>query len=492
MLRERTRREWVAWVSGKQPEPAAGWEERRWVYSPGTIDILRRRIRSEKLNDSRRALHFLHALLVGDNIRDAVTDLDRRALAIRLGDVEFDGESMPFRDLQARLGREPDPLQRRRLTEASLPLLAELNPILEERERQMNRAAALLGYGDAIAVASEIRRYDLKRAGKLAEAILASSDAVYLSALRELMPAAVDVRFERLRPADVPRLRHSSRYAHYFPADGILPAINATLEELGIVLEDLPVRVDSRDLPRKNPRAACFPVIVPQDIRLSIKPTGGVVDYALLLHEMGHALQFVYTRTPVFEFQQLGDNSVAEAYAFLIEGLADEPAWLHDRLGLDEPMLTDYVRLAALKRLFMVRRYAGRLLFELEWRGGEHRRGRAIYRRHMSRAYGFTLEDADVERYLIDQDDFFYSADYVRGWVLAAQLRSFLRRRFGGPWWRNPEAGKTLRELWSAGQHDTADELAGRLQFGELAPEPLVKWAAMALLRGSSHAAVRP
>ncbi len=75
--------------------------------------------------------------------------------------------------------------------------------------------------------------------------------------------------------------------------------------------------------------------------------------------------------------------------------------------------------------------------------------------------------------------------------VLAAQLRGLLRQRFGGTWWRNPQAGEMLRELWSMGQRDTADEIAGRLGFGELAPEPLVQWAARALIRRPAYAATQ-
>ena len=36
------------------------------------------------------------------------------------------------------------------------------------------------------------------------------------------------------------------------------------------------------------PRACCVPVVVPDDIKLIIRPAGGQADYKSLLHEGGH------------------------------------------------------------------------------------------------------------------------------------------------------------------------------------------------------------
>ena len=40
-----------------------------------------------------------------------------------------------------------------------------------------------------------------------------------------------------------------------------------------------------------------------------------------------------------------------------------------------------------------------------------------------------------------------------------AQLRAYLRERFGNAWFTRREAGSLLRELWEEGQKPTADEL---------------------------------
>ena len=61
--------------------------------------------------------------------------------------------------------------------------------------------------------------------------------------------------------------------------------------------------------------------------------------------------------------------------------------------------------------------------------------------------------------YLGDIDDGFYASEYLRAWAFEAQLRAYLRERFGNAWFSRREAGSLLRELWAEGQKPTADEL---------------------------------
>jgi hypothetical protein len=61
--------------------------------------------------------------------------------------------------------------------------------------------------------------------------------------------------------------------------------------------------------------------------------------------------------------------------------------------------------------------------------------------------------------YLSDIDPGFYVSAYLRSWALEAQLRDFLRQRFGDTWFAKRDAGSLLRELWSEGQRWSAEEL---------------------------------
>ena len=61
--------------------------------------------------------------------------------------------------------------------------------------------------------------------------------------------------------------------------------------------------------------------------------------------------------------------------------------------------------------------------------------------------------------YLADIDDGFYASQYLRAWAFEAQLRAYLREKFGNAWFTRKDAGSLIRELWSEGQKPTADEL---------------------------------
>ena len=61
--------------------------------------------------------------------------------------------------------------------------------------------------------------------------------------------------------------------------------------------------------------------------------------------------------------------------------------------------------------------------------------------------------------YLGDIDAGFYASEYLRAWAFEAQLRAYLREKFGNAWFSKRDAGTLLRELWAEGQKPTADEL---------------------------------
>jgi hypothetical protein len=484
LLRQQTIASWQAWGDGpSQPELPAGSD---WLTRPRAIDTVRRALGALPSGDARQALYNLHAFLVRESIRRSTSTLNDRICAINERPFTLDGHSMTLASISRRLEREPDPLVRRRVAEAALPLLAELNPVLRRCDLQITRAAHRLGFRDRVRLATAIRGYDVQKTGVLARRLLERSDALYLSALVEMAPTAVGVPYARLRRPDVFWLLASPAFDELFPADRLLAAAHATLTGLGINSEPQPVRFDTRRGSDNRPLAACFPLAVPADVRLSVTLQGGVQSYARLLHELGRALHFAHTRTPSFELQILGDASVSEAYALLLEGLVDDPAWLTDQLDIREPRLTTFVRLAALRRLLVLRLYAAKLLYELERHSNPMADASAIYARHLSRAYGFPMEPADVEYYLVEQEPYMQSADSLRGLILAARLRDVFIHEFGKRWWRDPAAGDKLRDSWSAGQRDVAEVVARQAGMRALDPEPLLRWAASMFFRHPS------
>src|SRR5204863_9611432 len=122
--------------------------------------------------------------------------------------------------------------------------------------------------------------------------------------------------------------------------------------------------------PRNSPRPFCSPVRVPQELYLAIPRSRGRDDFVALFHEGGHAEHYasVDPRLP-FEFRHLGDNSVTEGFAFLLEHLIEDRAWLEAVLGASD--LGAYLDYSRASNLIFLRRYAAKLAYELELHSGE-------------------------------------------------------------------------------------------------------------------------
>jgi len=187
-----------------------------------------------------------------------------------------------------------------------------------------------------------------------------------------------------------------------------------------------------------------------------MQPIGGKDDWAALFHEAGHTEHFANTSADLpMEAKRLGDMAVTEGWAALLEHLVTEPAWLSRRLDVTQS--GELTRDGAISQLYIVRRYAAKLLYEIEF-------FQADDAATMQPRYFELLSDAlklpvNKESYLDDIDGSYYVIGYLRSWAFEAQLRDFLRSEFGSDWFAHGEAGELLRELWALGQGPTADEL---------------------------------
>jgi hypothetical protein len=155
------------------------------------------------------------------------------------------------------------------------------------------------------------------------------------------------------------------------------------------------------------------------------------------------------------EAKRLGDMAVTEGWAMLMQQLITEPAWLNRRLDVPRP--AELAHDGAMSLLYFVRRYAAKLLYEIEFfQAADVTTMRARYAEILGDALKLPV---NPESYLDDIDGSFYVTGYLRSWAFEAQLRDFLREELGNDWFAKRDAGDLLRELWSLGQGPTADEL---------------------------------
>jgi hypothetical protein len=368
-----------------------------------------------------------------------------------------DGERIPYRMLRVALSNEPDRDRRERLERERLRLLdEELNPVYLEAARIDREAVGALGAPNYYELYKRFG-FSLDALARECTELLDSTERLWEEIADRAFRDRLGIGLGDARPSDVPRLLRAPEWDSAYPPDRMLPALEATLADLGIDLRAQEnVHLDLESRPGKSPRAFCAPIEVPGRVMLVIQPIGGRDDWSALFHEAGHTEHYAHTSGSLpMEAKRLGDMAVTEGWAMLLEHLVTDPAWLNRRL--DVPRVDALAADGAMTLLYFIRRYSAKLLYEIEFfQSGDPA--------SMSSRYAELLTDAlklpaNPESYLMDIDGSFYVTGYLRSWAFEAQLREFLRSEFGNDWFARREAGSLLRELWSLGQGPTADEL---------------------------------
>jgi hypothetical protein len=416
-------------------------------------------------------LPHLREFVVQGHLEQAAKELTEEIAGRETRDtVEWDGEKMPYRSVQQRLMNEPDAARRHELDQRRLEVTSAQNPLREQRWDLLYGRTRELGFDGYRALCDELGEIDLQRLSEMMERFLWDTERPYRDRLEQEL-RSIDVDPALAERSDLLRLFRSPQFDEAFPGERMLPALKATLQGLGVEVAAQPnVHLDTEGRPRKSPRAFCAPVSIPEEIYLVISPHGGHDDYLALFHEAGHAQHFAHIQPDQpFAFRGLGDNSVTEGFAFVLEHLLHSAAWLRRHLKMREA--GPYLSLARFHKLYFLRRYAAKLLYELDLHAGDD--VRAYAKRYGDLLTAHVGVRYSPEDYLSDLDDGFYCARYVRAWIFEAQLRSLLVRRWGDQWFARPEAGGTLRELWSVGQRHSVEELLRGLDESGLDISPL-------------------
>jgi hypothetical protein len=368
-----------------------------------------------------------------------------------------DGEEIPFRMLKPRLMNEQDRGVRERIEAARNELTDEHLNALELRAAQVvQRETRRLG---AESYADLFRKFGfpLDDLAEQCRRLLADTESLWVEAGDRFFRSRVGLGLDEIKRWDVGRAWRGAGWDSAFPRDRMLPALEGTLADLGIDLHAQPnVELDLDERPTKDPRAFCSPIEVPGRVILVLKPQGGPDDWRGLFHEAGHTEHFAHTDASLSpEERRLGDNSVSEGWAMLLEYLTTDPVWLERRLDFPRPY--QFAAEGAVQLLWLVRRYSAKLLYELEFHTAEDLT--ALQPRYAELLGDALKVEPAATDYLGDIDDGFYVSEYLRAWAFEAQLRAYLRERFGNAWFARREAGSLLRELWAEGQRPTAEEL---------------------------------
>lgn len=435
------------------------------------------------LETERTGLSFLYAAACIGYLEAQAKDLtDERSRCEASGRVQWNGESIPVYGIQKILTSEPDAARRRELAARWCEALSSCDDLRAARFESFHESARTLGFTSYRALFAEVSKTDYEKLSQQTNAFLESTQAVYSAALAQAAERDLPgVSFSELHYADHFFFQRQLRLDPFFPAEEALPTYSAAMRGLGVRVEQQQnIHIDDELRPSKNPRAACFRINPPDDVRLLLAPIGGVYDYTTLFHEVGHAQHFGWSSRELFkqypEFIYAPDHATSEAYAFLLSHLFLDELWLaeHRHTGT-QGRAREVVRSIALLTLHQIRRLCAKLAYELALHDAPQ-----VQSEQLARTYAALQTEATGFRrspslYLMDVDDGFYSAAYLRALAFEASLREHLRTRWGRRWWAQPRAGDELIDLWNTASRYSPEELARLIGFGESSFELLAE-----------------
>ncbi|MDH5448242.1 MAG: M3 family metallopeptidase [Candidatus Bathyarchaeota archaeon] len=467
-------KEWYLNLSGLKQEVNLSpiYNKYGHLFTKELILALKEKREHAKGEDERKLRH-LQRFFASRYLVNTVKEVTEKADTMESKEtVRLDGETIPFRQAFARAASEPNREKRSRLYEARNEVVERINVLSLARTEKLHETSKELGYSNYAALFETVRGIDFHQLEKLMQDFIAKTESTYVNRMENALLDKVGVGLDDAELHDMAFLLRARECDEYFPKEGAVRALSKMLARLGFCLEGQKnIMIDMEERPTKSPRAFCSAIRIPQEIKLVILPQGGQDDYASLFHEAGHAEHCACTNPELaVEYKRLGDDSVSEAFAYLLEYLLTDENWLKQNTPLRET--DEYLDFFSLSKLYFLRRYGAKLSYELKLHRADTLEG-------MDEVYKETLEEIlkfkhPKNRFLTDWDDGFYCTQYLRAWIFEEQLRATLKERFGEEWFNNKEAGAFLKNLWAYGQKYDAVELARMLGYRDLSIEQLL------------------
>lgn len=452
------------------------------IFSRDALDLTLDLFRSAPAeSDEKRSARYLLDWEIEAQASKPLAELDEREIewenkaSIRAPD----GKVIQYQAAPIEIANTRDRTERQGLDDARAKLVEkEHAPLRRERLQREKEYIESLGIDrDYNSSFEAVSGFSLRDLATSCEGFLRDTQAMWDETLPRALKKSLGIKPGDAKRHDALALFRASEFDSAFPGNQMESVIRRQVAEMGIdanakgrIIFDLGEREGKRS------RAFCAPVRVPDEVYLVLRPHGGQSDYTTFLHELGHALHFGYASADYpFEFRWLGDNSVTEGYAMLFDHRMQERGWLLRYSELGERRIENFLRSAALEELHFLRRYCAKFIYEVSLYGGENSWDQLpdLYVSVLTGATTFEYNRADA---FVDVDPRYYSARYLRAWQLQSILNQQLTARFDVDWYRNPAAGPWLvRELFSQGQRESAEEIARRAGSDKLSFTPLIR-----------------
>ena len=407
---------------------------------------------------------MLYDAFVGSFIGNQVKKISDKAQSFEASaTVSVDGKEIPFRHVSSLLVNEDVREKRKALYDSTKPVKRKLTSFekrLWKKDYVLLKELTGKNYVDYVSWTKGVDYATL--AGQLRD-FLVKTENLHKKQLAKNM-GSINVKASDARPYDYAYYARAKPFDAFFKKEKLVEIAKTFWKDLGIDIDSQKnVILDVEERPKKVPRAFCMPLKVPEEVYLVIKPQGGQDDYQAFLHESGQTEQFENTDGSLsYELKHMGDYSVSETYAFLIEYLLANPLFLQKYVEMPKEKAQEFAGFIMEQKLQAFRRYAAKVIYELKLHRndlkkldkeflpteGEYTSAAAMYVDILTKA---TKIKYAKESYLLDVDAGLYAADYVRAWLFEVMVRKRLEEKFGGDWFSKRESGEFLKNMWKCG-----------------------------------------
>jgi hypothetical protein len=438
---------------------------------------------AEANNDiANREGKLLYDAFVGNFIGNELKKITDKASSFEASaTVEVSGQQIPFRSVSSLLMNEDVREKRKIYYESTKPVKKKLTSF---EKKSWGKAYSLIkelsgkSYVDYL---SFIKEVDYDFLASQFRDFLVKTEELHKQQLEKNM-ASIGVRLKDAQPYDYAYYSRAKPFDAFFSKEKLVNTAKSFWRDLGIEIDHQKnVILDVDDRPKKVPRAFCMPVRVPDEVILVIKPHGGQDDYQAFLHESGHTEHFANTDASLsYQFKQLGDNSVSESYAFLIEYLLSNTLFLQKYLQMSESDAQKFANFIMEQKLQAFRRYSAKVIYELKLHrndltklddkfqptAGSYASPAKMYVDLLTKATKISYKP---ESYLLDVDSGLYAADYCRAWMFEVMIRKKLEEKFGKNWFEKKDSGEFLKSMWKCGNSSkNVNELARMIGYDEV------------------------
>ncbi len=444
-------------------------EKYAWLYERGVVRRMQEAYRSEADLHLKERLRRVYYYLLDGYLERRTAAMEDAIASFEMDATSEVGEDLiSYHDIPALITVEPDFEKRNRLRETFLRIVEKTNP---ERSIILQIRLEILqvefGYTSYAAYVSEKKCLDHHRLLSRLEKLLQQTEDMYEAHMCRWVEETTNRKFGEIGDHHFSYMAGIHRYDTYFESNRLIEVYKRTLADMGLnrwAQEN--IHLDAEERPAKDPRPCCYVPDPPGEVHLVIKPVGGFEDYVNFFHEAGHAQHYANEDSTLDYVDRAMPTSYAltEVYAFLMQNLTQNKAWLRNIAGLPEEAARRVIYHAKLTDLYFLRRYVAKLKYELDFykEPENEERNRRLYAICLSSVTGFL---SPPENYLRDIDSDFYSADYLRAWITEAMLRRHLEGTFGEEWFARSEAGAFLLELWSKGESLENEDVSRMLGY---------------------------